>query len=191
MRLGSGHRWATVTAAVLVAVLTVAGCDDGFGAAEEPVPTPEPGEAPSPDGTREDDAATDGADGPLSDTDPAVDRCDDDEFAAVDGTVGDQLDAFAEDDWEQAYSLASREYRQGVDLEEFVLLIEEHFPAVADPAGHTSAECLTDGTRASIVVTVTGRADGSRTYLYLLTLEDDGWRVNGATPSATPEPGGV
>lgn len=189
--MAPGDAGRALITAMAVAVLALSACDTGVGAGREPIPTPEPGQAPGLDRAREDDAAAEEADEPLTDDDPAVNACDEQEFADVDGTIGEQLDAFADDDWEHAYGLASEDYRRGVTADAFVALIEEHFPAVADPAGHTSTECLTDGTRASILVTVTGRAGTSHTYLYVLALEDGGWRVNGATASAAPEPGGV
>lgn len=186
-----GNASTALVAAVVGAVVGLSGCEAGLGTGGEAIPIPEPGEAPGPDHTREDDTPFDQAEEPLTDKDPAVDECDDEEFEALDATIGDQIGAFADGDWERAHQLTSRDYRQGVTVEEFAALIEEQFPALADPHDHTSAECLTDGTRTSILVTVSGRAGESHTFLYLLGLEDGDWRVSGATASAAPEPGDV
>lgn len=108
--------------------------------------------------------------------------CDEATVAAIDEVIDGQLAAFRAGDFERALSFASAGFRARVPPERFEQLITQGFPAVREAKGHRSAQCLTDGQQAAVLVVVTGR-EGSDALAYQMVREDGRWRINGAQPA--------
>lgn len=157
--------------------------DDGSGAAggsqpdEAPVPpdgAPGSGDDPSPPGGSSPPSDPHGPDGEV----PA---CGDGDVRDIDAVIGDQLAAFADDDYERALEFASRDFRAAIDAEGLAGIIEQGYPVASDAASHETGTCVqpTPAT-AEVLVRVTAR-DGARGDLvYRLVDETDGWRIAGA-----------
>jgi hypothetical protein len=111
----------------------------------------------------------------------APEACDPLTRAAVGTTVSAQLDAFAADDLAAAYALTSPFFRRVVDGGTFETLIRDEYPWLLGNVGHRLDECGVRGRRAFLVVGV--RAEGREQVLrYDLSLEPDGWLIDGAMP---------
>lgn len=162
-------------AAVFLLALTAAGCTrDGPSAqsappsaATQPAPTVAPSESPR------------GRAG--------VDDCDAAVLARIDERIDAQLAAFRAGDFTQALTHASRGFRSRFTPEAFQRVIEQGFPQVRRANGHTSAQCVTDGRRASVLVEVTGDAEPVQ-LVYEMVLEDGDWRIGGAARHGGPNP---
>lgn len=147
------------------AVLLLAGCS-GSSVVEAPETT---AADPSPSEEAEADAH-----GDLT--------CDDRTLAAIDQTIGGQLEAFADDDYAAALAFASEGFREDFDEESFREVIETSFPFVTAATGHTSTVCVSRGAQAQLLVTVES-ADGDQELVYQMTLEAEEWRIEGAVPA--------
>ncbi|MBA2528593.1 MAG: DUF4864 domain-containing protein [Euzebyales bacterium] len=111
--------------------------------------------------------------------------CDDTVREDIDTVIEGQLDAFRDDDYEQALTFASRGFRASIDAEQFEQIITEGFPEVRESTGHTTEQCVTDGEQALLLIVVTGDA-GDEALDYELIKEPDGWRIQGASPHGGP-----
>lgn len=145
----------------------------------------------------DDDAAAPEAPGPMASEDAAGGdphgelACDDEVVAAIDQTIDAQLAAFADDDFATALDLASEGFQSGLDIDAFRQIIEGDYPVVADAVGHTSGICVAQEGAAQLLVTVEGADGEAQELVYTMALEDDVWRIEGATtppgaPSAPP-----
>lgn len=99
--------------------------------------------------------------------------CDEATLAAIDEVIDGQLAAFRAGDFERALSFASAGFRAGVTPERFEQLITQGFPAVREAKGHRSAQCVTDGEQAAVLVVVSGR-ERSDALAYQMVREDGG-----------------
>jgi Domain of unknown function (DUF4864) len=107
----------------------------------------------------------------------------------VDGvgrTVAAQLEAFAVGDFRAALALASESFRTGIDLKGFREIILTGYPEVAAAADHRLVECRQPGPRsAAALVDVTGDNGVTARLAYRFVLEQDGWRIDGASTLGT------
>lgn len=119
-----------------------------------------------------------GADGEVPACEAAV-------FDAIDEVIGDQLAAFAADDYDRALALASEDFRAAIDAEGLAGIIEDGYPVAADAASHETGTCVRPTpSSAEVLVRVTAR-DGERGDLvYRLVEEAPGWRIAGAVQVA-------
>lgn len=157
--------------------------------------TPDPGsadagEAAEPRSSATPDLGDDGAVPPPATTpdaeaphgpDGAVPACDATDLDAIDVVIGDQLAAFAADDYDRALELASEGFRAAIDAEGLAGIIEDGYPVAADAASHETGACVRPTpTSAEVLVRVTAR-DGERGDLvYRMVEEAPGWRIAGA-----------
>ncbi len=102
-------------------------------------------------------------------------------LAEIDATIDGQLAAFRDGDFARALDFATAGFRSGFTPERFEEVITGSFPAARRATGHTSRQCVTDGSEASVLVEVSGDA-GSQELVYQLSLEDGRWRIGGAVP---------
>ncbi len=148
----------------------------------EPDSAPEAGpEAlPDPDPERTPEPSPDIPERPEPVPDPfAPEPCDAATRSAIAATVSAQLDAFAGGDVDGAYAWTSPFFRRLVDREAFASLISSEYPWLLGNAGHRLDECGVRSRRAFLVAGV--RAEGQEQVLrYDLSLEPDGWRIDGA-----------
>lgn len=151
----------------------------GDAGSDDTLPPPEDGPGPA-----------DGAPGPPGGATPPADphgpdgdvpACGEGTARDIDAVIGDQLAAFADDDYERALELASRDFRAAIDAEGLAGIIEQGYPVASDAASHETGACVQPTpVTAEVLVRVTAR-DGDRGDLvYRLVDEDDGWRIAGA-----------
>jgi hypothetical protein len=110
--------------------------------------------------------------------------CDAEQRSGVEAAVDGQLGAFADGDYAAALEFASEGFRAGRTAASFEALIREGFPIAADPASHATGLCRTDGSTATIEVTVVSGSGELGGFAYLAELDADGvWRIAGAIPT--------
>lgn len=127
---------------------------------------------------------TDGAADDVDDTrrdDPR--DCDTETLADLDEVVGGQLDAFADDDWDDALALASAGFREEFDATRFAAVVEGSFPVAADAVDHRLGGCVTTTTEAQVLVEVESGTGDEATLVYALVREAGAWRIAGAVPT--------
>lgn len=164
-------------------------------------PIPEPSVTPIPPPEAEEPESEDLAP-PLEELPPDPDggapeaapelgvACDDEERAGIDSAVAGQLDAFAVGDYAGALDFATEGFRAGRSPSDFEAIITEGFPIAADAASHATDGCRSDGSQATIQVSVVSAGGEIGGFAYLLEREPDGvWRIAGAVPADTQ--GGV
>lgn len=108
--------------------------------------------------------------------------CDDATLEDIDATIGGQLEAFADDDYDAALSFTTEGFQEQFSADRLRGLIEEGFPLVADADGHSSSTCVEADGVAQLLVAVTA-GDEELELVYSLELEDGEWRIAGATPA--------
>lgn len=159
------------TSLAAVAVL-LATCSPGTGTNDDaPAAAPTPTEPSAPDDET-------GTDRPET---PGEQVCGPRVRDAVGQTIAAQLEAFALDDFERAYELASRSYRAGQDVDEFRALIESEFPLLSDGADHRVDDCR-DPEQGPVQVRVTVATERAATQemVYVMVEDPEGWRVAAA-----------
>jgi len=110
--------------------------------------------------------------------------------AAIEVTIGAQLDAFADDDVAGAFSYASEAFRAQTDVASFERLITGAFPAVADPVSFSVGRCRSERASAQVLIAVVG-ADGGRMGLVYDMVDEAGrWAIDGARQTSA-DPGMV
>lgn len=101
----------------------------------------------------------------------------------MEGTINSQTGAFAEDEFELAYSLASPSFREAVNLQSFVALISASYGPLIESSSLGFSECLMDQDESVGVVDVSFVQGGEDVYAlrYLMVSTPEGWRVEGAS----------
>jgi hypothetical protein len=170
-----GRTVRTVAAAVALLVTLLAGCTapaaeqvagDAAPEGSAPAPPTPPAAAPS---TPADDGSGD-----------VAAQCGD-ELEALDAVITEQLDAFAADDWQRAWSLTSREFRAaGIDADGLREIVTTGYPEAADAADHEVVGCLFGRGEAQVLIAITATDGATADLVYLLTREDGRWRISGA-----------
>lgn len=108
------------------------------------------------------------------------------DLAALDAVITEQLDAFAADEWEHAWSLTSRRFRSaGVDADGLRQIVTSGYPEAADAADHEVRGCLFDGDDAQVLIEITSTDGATLDLVYLLTREGGRWRISGAVGHGT------
>lgn len=170
-RFRAARRRAVAIAAAAATVLALGGCTSPAGTVAERT-------APAAQATTPSAAPTAGV---------ATD-CGD-ELTALDAVITSQLAAFADDDWELALSLTSRDFRAGgIDADGLRQIVTSGYAVAADAADHEVLGCVRGGDDAQVLVDITATDGGSLELVYLLTREDGGWRISGAIEHDT-DPG--
>lgn len=102
---------------------------------------------------------------------------------AIEKTVNSQTGAFAENDFELAYSYASPSFRSNVTLERFVEIIAGSYGPLIGSSQLSFSECLVDMDSGLALIDVRFLQSGNDVYaLRYLTIETpEGWRVQGAS----------
>lgn len=115
-----------------------------------------------------------------------------DDLEALDAVITEQLDAFAADDWDRAWSLTSREFRAaGVDADGLREIVTQGYPEAADAADHEVVGCLFADDEAQVLIDITASDGATLGLVYLMTREGGDWRISGAVEHGTgpSEPG--
>ncbi len=181
MHLRLNTHTARPAAAVLVLVSLLSGCQltdtleqaDGTAATSPPVAA---AESPAPPPASESTASESPASEP-----PAETACAPEDLSGISDTIGGQLMAFADGDFEAALGFATPGFRDSFTPQEFEAMITSTFPVPATATAHQVLDCVRLADGAATTVRVTG-AGGQQDYSYGLRLLADGWRIDGAVP---------
>lgn len=185
---------------VVVIALLGAGCTGPADEAVAPTAAPDPA-------TAEPDAATEAPDPPAGDStpgpdepgiagpldEPAGDPADGcgDALAELDAVIGEQLAAFAADDWERALSLTSQRFRaSGVDADGLREIVTSGYAPAADAERHDVIGCVRTGGEAQVLIDVTAAGGASIGLVYLMERENGSWRISGAVAHGSGPQGG-
>lgn len=162
-RVSTGSRVRVVISACAMVSAFMTGCSSP----ELPPPAPEADERASEQPTG------------LQPCDVATER-------AVGDTIGSQIDALREGDFETAYVLAAPDFQAGVPLDAFETIIRRGFPGLLDASNFTLSGCLVDPSQslAETVVTLRTADEDVITLRYQVRELPEGWRILGATPVA-------
>lgn len=67
--------------------------------------------------------------------------CSSEQAQLVDAHISAQIDAMAKDDWELAYSLASPDFRSGVEIDQFIFVVSTQYGMLIDNQGYEFNSC--------------------------------------------------
>jgi hypothetical protein len=98
-------------------------------------------------------------------------------------TIESQTSAFADEDFEKAYSFASPSFRSNVNIKSFVAIIAGSYGPLIVSTELAFADCVVSEDGSLGVIEVRFVEDGSELYAirYLMVLTQEGWRVEAAT----------
>lgn len=98
-------------------------------------------------------------------------------------TINSQTQAFAEDEFDLAYSLASPSFRTAVTLQSFVAIIAGSYGPLIESSSLGFSECLMAEDESFGVIDVSFVQGGEDVYAlrYLMVSTPEGWRVEGAS----------
>jgi hypothetical protein len=100
----------------------------------------------------------------------------------IEKTVNSQTSAFAESNFELAYSFASPTFRSNVSLDGFVEIIASSYGPLIESSQLRFSNCLVNADTGFALIDVSFLESGDFVYglRYLMTQTSDGWRVEGA-----------
>lgn len=103
--------------------------------------------------------------------------------AEVEKTINAQTQAFAQDNFELAYSYASPSFRSNVSLNGFVAIISGSYGPLIESSELRFSDCLANPNGGFALIDVNFLQGGDFVYAlrYLLVETSDGWRVDGAS----------
>lgn len=110
-------------------------------------------------------------------------ECASDIQRAIEKTVNSQTSAFAMNDFELAYSLASPSFRSNVTLEGFIGIIAGSYGPLIESSQLSFSDCLVDSSSGRALIDVRFLQSGNDVYAlrYLMSETPEGWRVQGAS----------
>ena len=100
----------------------------------------------------------------------------------IENTVNSQTSAFADNNFELAYSFASPSFRSNVSLEGFVQIIASSYGPLIESSQLRFSNCLVNTANGFALIDVSFLEAGDYVYglRYLMVQTPDGWRVEGA-----------
>jgi len=107
--------------------------------------------------------------------------CSSEQAQLVDAHISAQIDAMAKDDWELAYSLASPDFRSGVDIDQFIFIITTQYGMLLDNQGYAFNACTIANKKITQDVAV---SSNSQVFNLSYSLSVDG-EVLGVDSSST------
>lgn len=121
------------------------------------------------------------SDNPQSETIPVA--CEPSVQEAVEMTVNSQTQAFAQSNYELAYSFASPSFRSSVSLNGFVAIIAGSYGPLIESSELRFSDCLANPNGGFALIDVRFLQAGDFVYAlqYLMVETSDGWRVDGAS----------
>jgi hypothetical protein len=106
--------------------------------------------------------------------------CDETTSRAITATVAAQLEAFASGDLRAAYALTSPFFTTLVDEGRFEEIIRTDYPQLLMSRERWTGDCLVRGRRGVLLAGVADAEGRELVLRYDLSLEDVGWRIDGA-----------
>jgi hypothetical protein len=109
--------------------------------------------------------------------------CNSEVLTGIQESISSQTQAFALEDFELAYSFASPNFRQNVNLQSFVAVISSSYGPLLSSSELQFSECLNNEQETIGVIDVRFVEGDAELYglRYLMVATDEGWRVEGAS----------
>ena len=98
-------------------------------------------------------------------------KCSQSQQLLVKDHISGQIDAIADQNWQQAYSFAAKSFQEAVDLKRFTQIISEQYVLLITNQGYTFDSCEIENERLVQKITVVGLNDDFR-MTYRLSVED-------------------
>lgn len=98
-------------------------------------------------------------------------------------TINSQTKAFSEEEFELAYSFASPNFQNNVNLRSFVAIIAGSYGPLISSSSLSFGDCLMAPDESFAIIDVSFLQSGENVYAlrYLMVETADGWRVEGAS----------
>jgi hypothetical protein len=114
---------------------------------------------------------------------PQPEACSQDVQEKIQETISLQTQAFANEEFELAYSFASPSFRASVDLRSFVGIISGSYGPLIASSNLDFTDCLMSANQDLGVIDVSFIQGGEDVYAlrYLMVETPEGWRVQGAS----------
>jgi hypothetical protein len=97
-----------------------------------------------------------------------------------------QLAAFSRQDFESAYSFATKSFRSGRSLEQFISIISSGYGFLLNSRTYSVGSCVKEGDNFLFDVRVTAESGTEYPMMYALAKSEDTWGINAATVVAEP-----
>ena len=107
--------------------------------------------------------------------------CSSEQAQLVDAHISAQIDAMAQQDWKLAYSFASPGFRSGVDIDQFVFIINAQYGMLIENQGYAFNACTIADEKITQEVAISSNSEVFNLY-YILSVEGD---VLGVDSSST------
>jgi hypothetical protein len=92
-----------------------------------------------------------------------------------------QLAAFANQDFESAFSFASESFQSNRSLEEFTAIISSGYGFLLNSRTNSVGECIKEGNNFLFDVRVTAKSGTEYPMMYALAKTEETWGINAAT----------
>ena len=160
-----------------VALLGIVACSSAPVAEIEEQAVPTPGEAPVEPDVIDEEPEADPLDGVN------LVECDDLERQLVELPITQQTEAFAEGDFDTAYSMASPSFRAAVPLAAFQQLIDSSYGPLLRTTDLSFEDCLIERDLDFATIDARFTEGGQEVFglRYVLSDTEEGWRVDGAS----------
>lgn len=163
-------RFATLGLSALVLLL--------IGCTQASIPTPTPSES-SPEQSETKPDSTEGGESEGVSPEP----CDSQTQSAIELTVNAQTQAFAQQNYELAYSYASPEFRSNVSLDGFVAIIASSYGPLIESSQLNFRDCVMSKDAGLALIDVRFLQGGNDVYAlrYFMIKSGESWKVEGAS----------
>jgi len=110
--------------------------------------------------------------------------CSSEQAQLVDAHISAQIDAMAQQDWKLAYSFASPGFRSGVDIDQFIFIINAQYGMLLDNQGYEFNACTIYNEKITQEVAVSSNS-AVINLIYILSVEGEVLGVDSASTSGT------
>ena len=170
--------------ATVALVFALAGCAPQLEEAiQDQSPSPSPSAEPSIESSAQPEPQESQPEPQESQPDSTPSPCSSEALTGIQESISSQTRAFALEDFELAYSFASPNFRQNVNLQAFVNVISSSYGPLLSSSELQFSECLSNEKGSIGLIDVRFVEDGAELYglRYLMVVTDEGWRVEGAS----------
>lgn len=158
-------------------LLALAGCTPQLGqAVQEESPQISPSAEPSTEPSAQAEPQE-----PQPESTPSP--CSSEVLTGIQESISSQTEAFVLEDFELAYSFASPNFRENVNLQAFVAVISSSYGPLLSSSELQFSECMSNEQESVGLIDVRFVEKGAELYglRYFMVATDAGWRVEGAS----------
>ena len=107
---------------------------------------------------------------------------------AIMASVGGQLNAIRNQQFEEAFEFASEGIRQEQSLQAFEEMVRNHYQAMLNYEAIAISNAIDDGKQGMIRVRLSENRVPTAVYSYIMALENDQWKIGGVLRDGPPPP---